>query len=796
MAPITGRFEADFLSFYAAVDKADAKLTDFQSGADKVGSSLNRMVDQFSGRQLIQQATVAAEAIERIGGASKLTEEELQKVAAKATEAAAKLRAMGVEVPANLQKIANELKPVNAELFTFAGVTDKIADMAIGGGLIGIGIAALDFAENLGKAEQALVRLSNDTQISIGDLQTLTAATQDYGLENDELAKALFRVSSGIAGGDESVARGLHEVGLSLEDVRGKHGKELFLDIESALGKLHGEMRDTAAAEIWGKKMGSALGGFAEDAEKAIDAASRLKQPTEDEVRALKDYADAVDRAGKTWDSVKTQFEGGIVLALESVRKATEQGVSWWKLFTAGMKDAGATLLSLPLADRMHVMNLELEAAAKHQADLTTETKTYGDELSNEQVAENYLAKLRIDGVKALEPYQVRALEELRAMGQLNEQNAAAVKITADQFKRYTEEVRAADAATKQLTASTAANKAEVDKLTRDAKRDEIQRTGTDTDIAKADLEDRKQAELDALHARTKAAKDALIQQHADSQEALAQLEADDAATTRAIEGHYAELADKVGTDWQEIRTHSQAALNDARDLAYNTMLAARSNSEISRAEYDKLVDKYHQAAWAATAAGQAEAASQGKAQAATEQTTKAIDDQITAQEKLKGVSASSEITAANFDTYTPPPDLSKDQIRGLLQQGFSLQNAVDILRAQKRGATIDLSQWSASARGPAVAGFGGGAGTTPTTTAAAAPIVLTAPPVSASGAAAMLSAAARAAGPATGAAGGITLHTQVLVSGVFDPSSAHALETTVSKAIASTVTNGRVLLG
>jgi hypothetical protein len=34
--PITGRFEADFESFFFAVQRAEAKLSDFQSGAHRV----------------------------------------------------------------------------------------------------------------------------------------------------------------------------------------------------------------------------------------------------------------------------------------------------------------------------------------------------------------------------------------------------------------------------------------------------------------------------------------------------------------------------------------------------------------------------------------------------------------------------------------------------------------------------------------------------------------------------------------------------------------------------------------
>jgi hypothetical protein len=118
----------------------------------------------------------------------------------------------------------------------------------------------VEFALNVGKAQQTLSRLSAETQIGTDELQDLTAATSDYGLSNEELAKALFNVSKGISGGDDSVARGLHEIGLSLDDVKGKRGKELFIEIENGLAKLQGSLRDTAAADIFGTKLGACHG--------------------------------------------------------------------------------------------------------------------------------------------------------------------------------------------------------------------------------------------------------------------------------------------------------------------------------------------------------------------------------------------------------------------------------------------------------------------------------------------------------------------------------------------------------
>jgi hypothetical protein len=112
---ITGRFVADFSNFQAAVQKAELSLRGLETGAGKVGASLNRMADQFSGRKLIQDAALAAEAVERIGGATKLTENEQAKLNALLTEGIAKYRALGLEVPKGMQDLANQTNRVVKE---------------------------------------------------------------------------------------------------------------------------------------------------------------------------------------------------------------------------------------------------------------------------------------------------------------------------------------------------------------------------------------------------------------------------------------------------------------------------------------------------------------------------------------------------------------------------------------------------------------------------------------------------------------------------------------------------------
>ena len=126
---LTGKFVADFGSFVDAVEKANIKLVDFGKGASGVESRLNSMTDNFSGRKIIQEVTLMSAAIEAAGGVTTLTASELEKVGNKSAEAAEKLKKLGIEVPPELQKLADSTKSVSG---TFNDLSQRIVGVAAG----------------------------------------------------------------------------------------------------------------------------------------------------------------------------------------------------------------------------------------------------------------------------------------------------------------------------------------------------------------------------------------------------------------------------------------------------------------------------------------------------------------------------------------------------------------------------------------------------------------------------------------------------------------------------------------
>src|ERR1043165_3545116 len=92
-------------AFVRGAANAQATLRDMARGIAQVQRDIQKQSFQFSGREQIADANKLAVAIERIGGASKLTASEKAKVNAQITEAIAKYRVLGQQAPAALLSI-------------------------------------------------------------------------------------------------------------------------------------------------------------------------------------------------------------------------------------------------------------------------------------------------------------------------------------------------------------------------------------------------------------------------------------------------------------------------------------------------------------------------------------------------------------------------------------------------------------------------------------------------------------------------------------------------------------------
>lgn len=173
MAQITGKFLADFESFYTAVEKANVSLDGFETNASTVERQLDRMTNAFSGTKIIQQATLATEAVKllaegesAVAGATKLTEAEQKKLNATLTEAIAKYTALGQEAPKEMIELQKATAGASKE-------TEKLAKTATEAGPKG---AAASWIKDFGTQVTSMAAGMISAQAVIGGFQAAFSA--------------------------------------------------------------------------------------------------------------------------------------------------------------------------------------------------------------------------------------------------------------------------------------------------------------------------------------------------------------------------------------------------------------------------------------------------------------------------------------------------------------------------------------------------------------------------------------------------------------------------------------------
>ena len=445
----------------ANLDTLRANLLEGVNQIETTATAMRQMATAYDGSRAISQAGAVMAAIQAVGGVTHLTADEQIKANAVLDQAIQKYAALGQTAPPGMQALADATKQLPPALHessdaatALIGTLGSLA--AAAGFAFSIG-AAVEFLHTITEEAHSLQILSLQTQINVEDLQVLGGATREYGVDAQQLGRAIFQLSQRIAGGDASVVTGLALMGLSLEDVKNKHGEELFLLVESAAGKLHGTIRDTAMADLYGARLGSSLGALSTGIGEAMDKAKALDTVMSKEaVQAAADYANAIDRTSHNLHAMATELIGPVAQGFNVVAEAAQRGASKWAIAWAMTKDF-ATNLTISgqhvtnLATLLDHLNQITDQTAKSTGGAADQHKQIVVALTEEQQHTQFLATLRANASVALSAQNLKDLAELKSLGELDAKNAAGIGVNAAQFEKYKAGIEAAKKATEDL---------------------------------------------------------------------------------------------------------------------------------------------------------------------------------------------------------------------------------------------------------------------------------------------------------------------------------------------------------
>src|SRR5215467_13896140 len=187
-------FEADFSTFKNEVDAATVKLRGFEAESGSVSTALSKMVDQFSGRKVIEEATLMAAAVEKVGGAAVLSTKELDAMAATAGAAADKFLAFGQEVPASLTKLIASIGAAKDQAAAFDAEVQSWEPQLI---------RTADTTERVGQSftvlNQGLRAAGLGGGAALGDLENLTRVATGAAGAMGTLGTAVTAVGGALA---------------------------------------------------------------------------------------------------------------------------------------------------------------------------------------------------------------------------------------------------------------------------------------------------------------------------------------------------------------------------------------------------------------------------------------------------------------------------------------------------------------------------------------------------------------------------------------------------------------------
>lgn len=233
---LTASLSLDISNFERGCQKAVTAMNLVPRASKTVNRDLNRLMESFSGQKIAVEATRIAEAVQRVGGASKLTESEQRRVNATLTEALAKYRALGQEAP--------------KALVDLQAATTKTAQST--GGLVGALRSAPAQIAAVGAAVAAM---------------TAAAAAFWNTIERGGKVSAMRQSFEALSGGSEQARARIDAIRKStgglVTDMEAMQAanKAMLLD----LGLTDAQMGDLAAtATVLGRAMG-------QDANKSLD---------------------------------------------------------------------------------------------------------------------------------------------------------------------------------------------------------------------------------------------------------------------------------------------------------------------------------------------------------------------------------------------------------------------------------------------------------------------------------------------------------------------------------------------
>ncbi len=279
-------------------------------GATKSLESLKATMKQITEAQerVAERGRLAAQGLEAMGGASRLTDTQLKQVNRTLQAGLESYRALGKEAPAELRRVADSVKSSVDGMAAPMGMIEKKA-IALGAAIgTFLGNAALEVGRQFIQAGKrafdyadSLTNLSATTQITVEGLQRIEALGVTSGVSLEALAGSVGMLQKNLD--NPAAINALGKMGLNYKEIRALKPEDQFIEIASSVAAIQDPVeRANAGAALFGRQwqtIAPAIQGNIKDIIASVNTLS-------------KEQIDALDEAGDAWDQFVKDSERGV----------------------------------------------------------------------------------------------------------------------------------------------------------------------------------------------------------------------------------------------------------------------------------------------------------------------------------------------------------------------------------------------------------------------------------------------------------------------------------------------------
>lgn len=321
-------------------------------GSSPLAESARKSLDNLRGtmdtitkaqQDVANRAVLAAQGLEAIGGASRLTDTQLKQVHKTLQDGLSAFRALGVDAPAQLKNVADAVSGLRQPL----DFVDKK--------MIAIGTAIGTFLGNAAlQAGQALIQAGKDAFVYADKLENLSAATgigvsalQDLeaigvtsGTSIDTLANSVEQLQKHLD--DPAARKAIAQMGLDYDHIRSLAPEKQFLEIAQAVSAIQDPVdRMNAGTALFGRTWAAVAPAIKGNIDELVNGMTKLSDA----------QLEAIDKAGDRWDLFVadtkkrlTRHLGDLLLAADEAKLHWYDILNPFPVLTGHQLQSGANL--------------------------------------------------------------------------------------------------------------------------------------------------------------------------------------------------------------------------------------------------------------------------------------------------------------------------------------------------------------------------------------------------------------------------------------------------------------------